>query len=276
MVEFIKHIIEKILLKEWDWLAFIIAVISFIVAYKTFLSQRKTADNTTPAINKDIQKFLLQKMFVYLLDAYTNIVVHERLINDKSVILNTTEEITVNQKIPENMIHSELYYGQQPTLKKFNKKKYQKESEKYQKTQKKFQKLNTLEESIKYYNENLFILRGIIHDNIFKSHHIIFDRLERLRYKCQIIIMQWKMAMIELYEDDNIIESVVKDLFIKEAIDDDESYLVDRYGFGDKLISFLLIKDKKLYDTLVIFMNQRAEIYEKEYRKYLLNDYERN
>lgn len=88
--------------------------------------------------------------------------------------------------------------------------------------------------------------------------------------------MQWKMAMIELYEDEDIIESVVKDLFIKEAIDDDESYLADRYGFGDKLISFLLIKDKNLFDTLVVFMSQRAEIFEKEYRKYLLNDNERN
>ena len=116
---------------------------------------------------------------------------------------------------------------------------------------------------------NLVILRGLIHDKIFDSNKIIVDRLERMRYKCQIIIMQWKMAMIELYEDNNIIKTVENDLFIKDSIEYDDYYLTDHYGFGDKLISYLLIKDKELFDTLVVFMNQRAEIFEKEYRKYL-------
>ncbi len=259
----------------WDWIAvtialfsFVVAFVSCVVAFKTFFSQRQTAINTTPTITVDIQKFLLQKMFVNLLDAYTNIIVHEKIINEEDINLNKSEEITVNEMIPENMIHLELFY--------VKKEDDHKNDDLYQKTKIKFQKLNTLDESIKNYNENLIILRGLIHDNIFDSHSTIVDRLERLRYKCQIIIMQWKMAMIVLYEDDNIIETVENDLFIKDSIEHDNCYLADNYGFGDKLISYLLIKDKELYDTLVIFMNQRAEIYEKEYRKYLLNDYERN
>ena len=250
-----KEIIHQLLIDNWDSLAFAIAVIALYYAIKTFKSQKQTADNTTPTINEDIQKFLLQKMFVNLLDAYTNIVVHERII-EENINLNRSEEITANQVIPENMIHLELFYGQNNEG--------HKDDVLFQKTKNKFQKLNALDESIRNYNMNLVILRGQIHDRIFDSHRIILDRLERLRYKCQIIIMQWKMAMIELYEDDNIIKTVENDLFIKDSIEHDDSYLADRYGFGDKLISYLLIKDKELFDTLIIFMNQRAEIFEKE------------
>ena len=156
----IKDIIEKLLLDNWDWLAFIIAIGSLIYAVKTFKSQKQTADNTTPTINEDIQKFLLQKMFVNLLDAYTNIVVHERII-EENINLNRSEEITANQVIPENMIHLELFYGQNNEG--------HKDDELFQKTKKKFQKLNALDESIRNYNMNLVILRGLIHDKIFDS-----------------------------------------------------------------------------------------------------------
>lgn len=257
----IDRLIEYLHVTPWDWIAvtialfsFVVAVISCIVAFKTFFSQKQTAKNTTPTITVDIQKFLLEKMFVNLLESYISIVIHQKLSKNKSFDLNKTEEIIINQKIPESLIHSELFY----------------------KDKEKFHKVNLLAESIANYNENLHILRLIIHDNTIESISSIQNRLERLRYKCQIIIMQWKLAMIILYDDVDIVETVEKNFFIMESIDKDESYKKDNYGFGDKLVSYLFIKDKDLYDSLIIYMNQRASILEEEYRKYLLNDYERN
>lgn len=64
-------------LTNWDWLAFAIAILSFIianvsliVAVKTLRSQKKTEENTTPIMRPEIQRFLFGELFVKLFDGY--------------------------------------------------------------------------------------------------------------------------------------------------------------------------------------------------------------
>lgn len=66
----------------WDWSAVLIsfcsvliAICSFIVAFKTFKSQKKTEKNTTPAINKEVQLFLVNNKLKEAYESFIHLLI---------------------------------------------------------------------------------------------------------------------------------------------------------------------------------------------------------
>lgn len=101
----------------WDWVAVIVAILSFViasfalgVATKTLKSQRQTEKNTTPIMTTSIQKFLLKEILIRLFCGYMKINTL-KMVLEESLYQTTVSKILLSDiKIDEGDIHVELFY----------------------------------------------------------------------------------------------------------------------------------------------------------------------
>ena len=114
----IKEIAEYLELNIWDWLAVLIALLSFGIAclslyyaIKTLKSQRQTEKNTLPIINLDIQRFQLCDFIRKLLDGHMRLTALWHMLNSHAFKVYPTERILRLLKIPHDIIHIELFYN---------------------------------------------------------------------------------------------------------------------------------------------------------------------
>lgn len=108
-------------LKEWDWLAIIIASLSLVIALMTFHSQKNTENNTTK-LSDEGQRLLL---IDYLRHFYCNHVILltlENLFENKYDTHYPSEEHLLKLKVDQDAIHLESFnrdasrYGQMHKL----------------------------------------------------------------------------------------------------------------------------------------------------------------
>jgi hypothetical protein len=104
-------------LTTWDWLAFIIAILSFmvagvsmIIAVKTLRSQRKTEENTTPIMTFQIQEFLLERLYVSLFDGYIRLKALSDVLARMDFEAYPLSDRVEDSVLPIDDIHCELYY----------------------------------------------------------------------------------------------------------------------------------------------------------------------
>lgn len=114
----IEEIAEYLQLTVWDWLAVLIALLSFCIAclslfyaIKTLKSQRQTEKNTLPIINLDIQRFQLCDLIRKLLDGHMRLTALWHMLNNHAFKVYPTERILRLIKIPQDIIHIELFYN---------------------------------------------------------------------------------------------------------------------------------------------------------------------
>ena len=106
----IKEIAEYLELTIWDWLAVLIALLSFFIAcfslyyaIKTLKSQRQTEKNTLPIINRDIQRFQLCDLIRKLLDGHMRLTALWHMLNKHAFKVYPTERILRLIKIPNDL-----------------------------------------------------------------------------------------------------------------------------------------------------------------------------
>lgn len=114
----IEEFARNLSLTLWDWMAFlvamlslIVALLSFIIAKRTLRSQRQTEINTLPVINIVIQELLLKDLIVRLFDGHLRTAAVWNLLNDYSYKYYISERFLALIKIPEDIIHIELFYN---------------------------------------------------------------------------------------------------------------------------------------------------------------------
>lgn len=107
-------------LTTWDWLAFIVAILSFfvagislIIATRTLRSQKKTEENTTPIMSKQVQEFLFDGFFIDLFDSYLHLNALSNLLEEVRYGAYPSSDIVVDSVLPIYDIHCELYYDDQ-------------------------------------------------------------------------------------------------------------------------------------------------------------------
>ena len=113
----IKEIAEYLELNIWDWMAVLIALLSFCIAclslyyaIKTLKSQRQTEKNTLPIINLEIQRFQLCDLIRKLLDGHMRLTALWHMLNSHAFKVYPTERILRLIKIPQDTVHIELFY----------------------------------------------------------------------------------------------------------------------------------------------------------------------
>lgn len=113
----IKEIAEYLELTIWDWMAVLIALLSFGIAclslnyaIKTLKSQRQTEINTLPVINIEIQEFLFKNLITRLFEGHLRTTAIWNLLSNKSYKYYISERFFNLIKIPEDIIHIELFY----------------------------------------------------------------------------------------------------------------------------------------------------------------------
>lgn len=104
----------------WDWMAFLIAAVSLLVAAFTFVSQKRTERNTQPLLGQQGQFLLLSDVYLTLYRGMMRglqIFVSFKKVDDRhdghlypSVI---SREALFGLEIPLEHIHLELYYADQ-------------------------------------------------------------------------------------------------------------------------------------------------------------------
>ena len=123
MIEEILNRIEKIAeflrVTKWDWVAIIIALFSFIIAFKTLLSQKQTAKNTKKIMSEENQLILMKGILHKLLDGYLVFTAIYNAMQKSGFHTFPLDYIPRKYKIDTEDIHEELFY--------YSKKDYEKE-----------------------------------------------------------------------------------------------------------------------------------------------------
>ena len=113
----LEDLFNSLHIENWDWIAFLVAVVSlcvairsFIVARGTLTSQKKTEENTKPIMTKDVQKLLMDLNFLHIFDAYINLnaLKHslEKVNYSKCPYRGIIEDLWINS----DFIHLEVFY----------------------------------------------------------------------------------------------------------------------------------------------------------------------
>ena len=97
-----------------DLFTTIIAFISLVVAVLTFCSQKKTQENTTPAVNMDIQKTLWLSMIKQFYYKMQYLYALRILLEECDYKKKPEERCLLNLCIrPDDYIHEELFYAEE-------------------------------------------------------------------------------------------------------------------------------------------------------------------
>ena len=224
----IKDFAEFLSLTIWDWMAFVIALFSFCVAFmslmiakKTLASQQQTEKNTMPIINLKTQEVLFGKL---MSDTYRTRISLEALWllvrEEKKAYLS--KHIINSLKLDSELLHCELFYNN-PTF---------------------YLQVNDLQKKIKYFNMHLAVVNEYFSDY---HGHLDYEIKEKYMSMLEIIIrsivLQWITAITTIFEGNYtdilkkwMIEEIENEeeneKFVKIVVDNSEmDYYKDREDF---------------------------------------------
>jgi len=236
----IKEFADYFSLSIWDWMAFIIALFSFCVAFmslmiakKTLASQRQTEKNTMPIINLKTQEVLFGKL---MSDTYRTRIALEALWllvrEEKKAYLS--KHIMNSLKLDSELLHCELFYND-PTF---------------------YLQVNDLQKEIKYFNMHLAVV-----NDYFSDYHGDLDYEIKEKYISMLeniirsIVLQWITAITMIFADnytdivkkwmiDEIKNEERNEKFVKNLFDiqkkkyykDGDVYVLNRNRFEKELI----------------------------------------
>ena len=177
-------LIQLLYVNNWDWIAFlvslislIVAIYSFCVARKTLASQKNTEKNTQPRINNGVQKLLMEKLSIMIFDSFTKIAALKIILSKLLYKYYPSEEILTLSKLDVDAFHLELFY-EKPLL---------------------YYPFEGLKGKVIKYNELIDVL-----NNHLKNSHIPNDFLDssivNILYENLIIYEQWKGCMSKIFE----------------------------------------------------------------------------
>lgn len=116
--DYIRHIADELALSYWDWSAIIlslvsllIAILSFLVARRTLISQKRTEKNTSPIINKKVQLFLLNNSLRELYESLISITALYAALEHTSYKIFPSRQFWHLVYIDTSNLHEELFYG---------------------------------------------------------------------------------------------------------------------------------------------------------------------
>ena len=113
-------IIEILKVVNWDWAAFAISMIALFYAVKTFKSQKQTQINTTPVVNREIQKYLLEKINLAIFDAYIKLFVIKDFLDNNNYNYRPREWTLLGMRLPVENIHADLFYDDKKAFSLFD------------------------------------------------------------------------------------------------------------------------------------------------------------
>lgn len=175
----IKEFADYLSLNVWDWIAFLVALISlcvaicsFFIAKRTLKSQRQTEKNTMPIINLDTQKVLLNKLIAETFWSRINHIALWCLLMGKYSKTNTPKTILKEMELNLDLIHPELFYSQPDN----------------------YVQIMDLIKSIKEYNMNLGVLNDYLNDG--NADEKMLEKLfSSLKYIVEAVILKWMTSM---------------------------------------------------------------------------------
>ena len=148
------QLIENILLNKWDWLAFLVALLSFIVAVwaleiskKNYKAQVETQKNTTPVFTPQSQIIVLANICANLLGNLCNLSALLVFLKQHNYKGAPIPRLLDNLKIDYKSIHLEITY----------------------KDTERFFRMSNFHQSLKFYNESLQSLQHILNSSDAKN-----------------------------------------------------------------------------------------------------------
>lgn len=254
----IERIVEYFSLTPWDWFtasvaflslvvslfAFVIAKRTYTVSKKTLISQKQTESNTTPAINIEIQKFLLDELITDFFH------IHLKFISLWNVLKSTDYEKTLPESIwkelllDEKYIHRELFYNDTIAYSAFS----------------------DLLNGIKNYNTHILALREYLQIGIHKDLvQFLFNEENKLTQK---IILSYCCIKVDYYNDSELNVGRIADFFNfgKKNID-----VSKKAKYVDEYDSFFAVRGavKPSEKEALLDMDEFIENYIKWYTHFL-------
>lgn len=123
--DWIKDEADQLALKDWDWVAILISIAAFVVAFftlniaiKTLRSQRETQKNTAPIITKSIQEMLWVRLMQQINYNIRKLLALKYLLEKKQYKKKPEEVFVQGLTISiDSFIHEELFYSDETTFK---------------------------------------------------------------------------------------------------------------------------------------------------------------
>ena len=208
----VKNFAESFGLSSWDWSAILISILSFAlaiwslcVARRTLKSQRKTEKNTTPAINRDVQLFLLNNKIKEAYESFIHLLLLKVSLEGVNVDginykVKPTSQFWNVVRLNVDELHEHLFYN----------------------NVEQFSNFHTLVDFIKFYNEDIKVLEEFVNNpNINASYKraILKKSIEnlfpiiQLWYNCAKICFNLSDLMITQILHDGLVDAT--DLYIE-------------------------------------------------------------
>jgi hypothetical protein len=250
----VKEIAEYLSLTVWDWLAvtvalcsLFIAILSFIIAKKTLMSQRQTEQNTMPIITLKIQEQLLNDLILRLLDGHIRMTALWYLLNEKKYAQYASEYILAEVKIPQEIIHVDLFY----------------------KDQDRYRAVQGLLDMVCNYNYRIEVLNSHLKDQTISS-ELLYNEFFNLIKLNDRIAETWDKIMTILYNYDIRMKSTIFESLLKEVNKEELNEAKSRYYKEDEIYTrFFADSTQKQY--IISFMERKTQILIKEFSAFLID-----
>ena len=229
-------------LTNWDWLAFAIAILSFvvasvslIVAVRTLRSQRQTERNTTPIMNPEIQQFLVDELFDRLFDGYIGLhALRESLAKVGFDAYPPGDEL-MDFALRVDDIHCELYYND-PV---------------------KYRMFQGFREQMENYNRRLVAFGRNLGNPSLSAQYLKQDLIDLLQRNV-VMAGRWMMLVKSMFgyevRDIYIITAGIVDIMKKADVTPDTRLLFDKDDFYVKAFF-----DASVHDLLCAYMTGYAQ-----------------
>lgn len=114
------RIIEVVKVVNWDWAAFTISTIALFYAVKTFKSLKQTQINTAPVVNREVQKYLLEKINLAIFDAYIKLFVIKDMLDRNNFDYRPRQWTLLGMRLPLENVHVDLFYDDRKAFSLFD------------------------------------------------------------------------------------------------------------------------------------------------------------
>ena len=252
MINLIADFAKRFFLDKWDWVAVIVAfcslcvaMVSLIIAYRTFKSQKQTELNTMPIINTRIQEFLLNEFMLNLLDGQTQIGALWHLLCSEHFMYYPSEQLLERNKISIDTIHTELFYNN-PDY---------------------YHCINGLVNMTKDYNQNIDVLNSHLRNSSI-SIDLLNNEFETIVKQNETIASTWIKVMSIVYGYDKKKLASVFDNILKTAPQDEEYEL--KYFGEEGEIYTEFCEDARKKKLILNLMDSRVKLFIAEYKNYLI------
>lgn len=249
----IEEFAKSLSLTIWDWMAVLVALLSFlvasfslIVAFKTLKSQRQTEINTLPVINLEIQEFLLCQLALALLDSHIRTTASWKLTNEKKYLFYLSEKILYQLKLPADLIHVELFYNNYEHYKT----------------------IQGLVNMINNYNQSIDVLIEHLRNKKIDTDVIYFEFLYQLKNN-DLLVSTWSKVMTILFGYDDEMKSHLFEGFIIEIPNTEIAELqLSYYKDKEEYSEFFLDESNK--KKMLLFMEKKTKFLHDEFIKFLI------